>query len=285
MKRRKAFTLIELLVVIAIIALLLSILMPSLQKVKKQSQTVVCRSNLKQLNLGLVMYLDDYNSKFWLGYKPPGPGSNWWMPAVKAYAGDVSEIRFCPAATKLRYREDGSNGPGYLDEPFTAWGRNWWLDSISPLPECHFGSYASNGWVEDKPDDLTDAVNKPKYWRRYNKITETNTVPFLTDGQWIDGWPNPGERPPENENVFWDTNNPDGIASGATGSHFERFVQNRHNKGQNVIFMDGSTRKVGLKELWTFKWHRQYNTKGVWTKAGGAKRSSWPDWMQGFEDY
>ena len=282
MKRRKGFTLIELLVVIAIIALLLSILMPSLQKVKKQAQTVVCRSNLKQLNLGLVMYVEDFDSKFWLGYKPPGPGSNWWMPAVKAYAGDVSKIRFCPAATKTRRKKDGSDGGlGWLKEPFAAWGYNNWLDSISPLPDCHYGSYASNGWVEDKPDDLTDAVTKPKYWRRYNKIEQPDNVPFLTDGQWIDGWPRALDAPPEYEDIFWEQ----GYDPRATGSHFERFVQNRHNKGQNVMFMDGSARRVELKELWTFKWNRLYNTRGPYTKAGGAHRGTWPVWMQSFQEY
>jgi len=47
MHKRDGFTLIELLVVISIIALLLAILMPSLQRVKKQAQAVACMSNIK----------------------------------------------------------------------------------------------------------------------------------------------------------------------------------------------------------------------------------------------
>jgi prepilin-type N-terminal cleavage/methylation domain-containing protein/prepilin-type processing-associated H-X9-DG protein len=64
MKKHKAFTLIELLVVIAIIALLLSILLPALQKVKEQARTVMCRSNLRQYGVATRIYLDDHQGRF-----------------------------------------------------------------------------------------------------------------------------------------------------------------------------------------------------------------------------
>ncbi len=52
--------------------------------------------------------------------------------------------------------------------------------------------------------------------------------------------------------------------------------------------MDGTVRTVGLKELWTLKWHTEYNKAGNWTVAGGAMRDSWlPNyaWMADFKDY
>ena len=66
---RSGFTLIELLVVIAIIALLMGILMPSLQRVKKQAQGVTCQSYLKQWGLVFSMYTQDNDDKFLAGYQ------------------------------------------------------------------------------------------------------------------------------------------------------------------------------------------------------------------------
>ncbi|UCD00329.1 MAG: prepilin-type N-terminal cleavage/methylation domain-containing protein, partial [Phycisphaerales bacterium] len=56
MRRQDGFTLIELLVVIAIIAMLMAILMPALQRVKKQARSVTCQSNLKQWGAVFLMY-------------------------------------------------------------------------------------------------------------------------------------------------------------------------------------------------------------------------------------
>ncbi len=68
--KSKGFTLIELLVVIAIIALLMGILLPSLQKARQQAKMVSCGSNMRQLILGLVTYAEDNESRL-----PPHPST------------------------------------------------------------------------------------------------------------------------------------------------------------------------------------------------------------------
>lgn len=64
MCKRKGFTLIELLVVIATIALLMAILMPSLNRVKKQAKSVSCQGQLKKWSLIFAMYTNDNEGYF-----------------------------------------------------------------------------------------------------------------------------------------------------------------------------------------------------------------------------
>lgn len=74
MKTKRGFTLIELLVVIAIISLLVSILLPSLNRAKELGRDVVCRSNLRNLGMTVQLYATDYD-----GFGPPAyTGGNRW---------------------------------------------------------------------------------------------------------------------------------------------------------------------------------------------------------------
>lgn len=79
----KPFTLIEVLVVVAIIGILASMLLPTLGNAWKKARITVCTSQIKQVNLAMVMYTDDNNDYFPTGYS----GAIGWEDLLADYDG------------------------------------------------------------------------------------------------------------------------------------------------------------------------------------------------------
>ena len=257
MKVEKGFTLVELLVVIAIIALLMSILMPALSKVREQAKEVLCLSNLKQWGVIFLMYTGDNNSKYQPGWV--GDVSDMWVSVLRSYC-ESPEFYCCPSASNPK-KYGGSLG---VWGPFTQ--QNY--DSAK-YPVGLYGSYACNYWVNDIPYNYF-----PEDRWRHTDWKGADNIPVLIGGWWLGLQPVIQDRPPMSE---FDHEWTDG--SGRTIMNVA--YVNRHNGAVNSLFMDTSVRKVGLKGgLYKLKWHKRFDIHANDT----IDWSRYP-WINSFREY
>ncbi len=96
-RRRYGFTLIELLVVVSIIALLVAILLPALNSAKHLAYEVHCAHNLHQINIGLVIYADQYYGRYPLEPTEHNPHPNL-MAILAADRPGLIDVFYCPQA-------------------------------------------------------------------------------------------------------------------------------------------------------------------------------------------
>jgi prepilin-type N-terminal cleavage/methylation domain-containing protein len=277
MSRQQGFTLVELLVVIAIIALLMSILMPALARVRRQAKAVLCQSNLKQFGACYAMYTDDYEGKFlqgWRGGGSPGPPvfhTDYWMEGLRKYYKDAN-LRLCPMANIPGSKLGKGTGGG----AFYAWGifevaTECGEPSTWPaVTACDYGSYGFSEWICDPPPGvIIIQTHETKNNWRTAEVKGAGFIGIHGDQQWIDAWPD-GKPPPLFEGQPWGVDHENSML---------RICINRHNRYVNWVFMDYSVRKLGLKQLWRVKWHRRYDLQVEvdWTIGTG--------WLRSYKDY
>jgi len=240
-RKAKAFTLIELLVVIAIIALLMSILMPAIQKVRKQAKSVICQSNLRQWGFVLNFYADDNNGYFMDGNVP----FEWMEPAEPYYK--QADMRFCPMVSERKET-----------------GRADWGDTFRLWRSGNYtGSYGINEFLFNPRSGVTDqwGHSTKMNWRTKN-VNGASNIPAFADCLWVGGCPHHTDEAPAFEGEW----------SYDFGHNMKRFCLNRHNEAINVLFLDWSTQHVRLKSLWRVKWNRDFNVSDL--------LPVWPEWMQ-----
>ncbi len=98
MRRGRGFTLIELLVVIAIIAILAAILFPVFARAREKARQSSCLSNCKQIGTAAIMYVQDYDERFFFYVMYPCTGQeSHWPAKLQPYIKNT-QVFYCPSA-------------------------------------------------------------------------------------------------------------------------------------------------------------------------------------------
>jgi prepilin-type N-terminal cleavage/methylation domain-containing protein/prepilin-type processing-associated H-X9-DG protein len=257
MRSQRAFTLVELLVVIGIIALLLSILLPSLNKARSASRRIVCLSNVRQMNAAMNLYFGTSNGKF-LPYYNTGGQYRLWMGHLKAF-GLPDSARVCPETPTNNAASGGTYGTAAL-----MWGPNNPSAFDAVTGQGSTGAYALNGWLYRLGVGPSDAIlynnaNRSGAEGMTNAQMDTmfiglpardvTRIPVFSDSVWVDGWPRAIHPPPAN--VYNPTQ---------SVPHMHRFCIARHGRAVCIGFLDGHAESVALPDLWTLKWHNGWST-------------------------
>ena len=211
--------------VIAIIALLMSILMPALQRVREQAKTIKCLANLKNWTYYLMMYTKEYDGKFQAGIATPDrPGHlNYWFHVLRPYWGNNKKVICCPTAMKPIQDINGRSTGQW--NTFSAWGM---FTGAGYDPEGEYGSYGINGWVEDPPANLEEIYGLPtsNNWRT-TVVRRAGYIPLMMDALRFNVYPIETDSPPPEEDMPY-----------MATEMMRRACINRHNGYISMAFLD-----------------------------------------------
>jgi prepilin-type N-terminal cleavage/methylation domain-containing protein len=313
-KQIKGFTLVELLVVISIIALLLAILMPGLSKAREKAMSLVDKTRVRQWGIANTTYCNENNGRFEMGFYKKTVGgktssdesdTKGWTEVLYPYYKGNPEILNCPKVPVKKFQDqytvnqykdfiDKVEKSDSIDRTFIPWR------GTTPKTKCYnvSGSYGKNAKLTSPPVDADEARSRDLMnYHTLSMVKNAATVPMFFDcfttetffyiqGDITDNkmTHNSGNALPAAPVVKG------GGKAGNTGSTLAcRAVLNRHGSNgegiTNICFVDNSTRKVYLKEMWELSWHPNYDWRLHRLVPISGTTSGWPTWMRTFKNF
>ena len=197
MKRstKKAFTLVELLVVIAIIAMLLSILVPALQRARGLTKRLVCLSNLRQLSVTAQIYTNNYNGYFPFAQETRNTGGNyiincWDFMDPKLGVGKPGLLWQSDSIAKIQQCPDFKGPANWIGDPYTGYNYNASYIGGSVATFNISTSSSATGSASGTATRPPLPVGNREILVRSSRITEIRhpaATAIFGDGQWSGG--------------------------------------------------------------------------------------------------
>jgi prepilin-type N-terminal cleavage/methylation domain-containing protein/prepilin-type processing-associated H-X9-DG protein len=213
--RRTAFTLIELLVVIAIIALLMGILLPSLNRARQQAKKIVCLSNMRQMGAALQAYL---------------PDADYRLPPSSCHIKDPNE-HWLRILTRYTREQLLFRCPSDLGKEFVNWDR-----PLSEQKDARYSSFAVNALLDPVHYRYGPSGN------RYNNVNQVHRPMYCI---WI------SEAPDTASFELADHIHPE-VWEGSLDYARQFVAWDRHKGVSTYLFVDGHAEQLEFEH--TYSW-------------------------------
>ena len=258
---KKRFTLIELLLVVAIIAILASLLLPSLKKARRSARTVTCSSQIGQFTKAIIMFADDYDNQTPPGYRHSGTWANPDPDIGNSMIVDNNPIGYVEnAATYLGVNLDYSSKAALEasaadadtmrpficteeDEPLPNKTAFW----DSGLQYNATNSYGCNGGLFSREGASSAILNNISAINDASRTYVFNDAKAMWAGRYISNY--------GRSNLF------EFINLGAGNVWYDMLASDRHETKVPISFLDGHVKVYDWTR--TSPWAEIYGTQGA----------------------